>query len=389
MDRKAFRLKAGFVFVKRRPESGRTLSEIRRKGSGRMARKIARNTFLMERCPGFVSYASTVGKMEGEGPLGGCFDRVEQDSTFGQDTWEKAESQMQRENVELALKKANLTPEDIDFLFAGDLLNQCISSTFGLRDLNIPFLGIYGACSTISEGILLSSLIADSLTLKNGDKGGNILAVTSSHFCTAERQFRLPLSYGGQRTPTAQWTCTASGAIVLSAAGGAPYVRAATIGTMQDLGVTDANNMGAAMAPAAASTIQTFLKDSGSTPEHFDHIVTGDLGAVGSELLLKLLKKEGIDISKQHLDCGAMMFDPGRQDVHAGGSGCGCAGSVLCGHFLPKLQAGTLKNILFMATGALMSTTSSQQGESIPAVAHLVWLSHDKGQGTEQPGAGN
>ncbi|MEG0614895.1 MAG: stage V sporulation protein AD [Oscillospiraceae bacterium] len=337
-----------------------------------MSNKISRNTFLLTNPPTIKAFASIVGKKEGEGPLSECFDKIEEDSYFGQDTWEKAESELQKQAVELAIKKAALTNENIDFMFAGDLLNQCIGTTYGLRDLNIPLLGIYGACSTMAEGLLLSSLMAD-----NG-LGGNIIAVTSSHFCTAERQFRLPLSYGGQRTPTAQWTCTASGAVVVTASEKPPYVRGVTIGKIVDLGVTDTNNMGAAMAPAAAYTIKTFFTDTKKNPSDFDAVVTGDLGEVGSSLLIELLKKDGIDIKNIHKDCGKMIFEKKRQDVHAGGSGCGCSASVLCGFFLPKVRTGELKNILFIATGALMSPTASLQGESIPSIAHLVHISSEK-----------
>lgn len=336
-----------------------------------MAKKLGRNTFLMEHSPTIESYGSIVGKKEGEGPLGQEFDQVEEDSYLGQDTWEKAESQLQKKAMELALGKGKLKPGDLDFLFAGDLLNQCIGTTYGLRDLEIPLLGIYGACSTMSEGLLLAGLMLDA------GQGNRVGAVTSSHFCTAERQFRLPLSYGGQRTPTASWTCTASGAAVVSSKSKPPFLRGCTIGKIMDLGVTDANNMGAAMAPAAAVSIATFLQDTGMKPGDFDAIVTGDLGTVGSELLIQLLQKEKIDIARQHLDCGVMIFDPQTQDTHAGGSGCGCSASVLCAHFLPRLQLGKLKNILFLSTGALMSPTASQQGESIPGIAHLLWLSHE------------
>ncbi len=336
-----------------------------------MSNKISKNTFTMVNPPSIKSFASIVGKKEGQGPLSDCFDRIESDSYFGQKTWEKAESELQRQTVELALKKANITTSDIDFMFAGDLLNQCIGSTFGLRDLNIPLIGIYGACSTMAEGLMLSSIMTD-----NG-LGGNIVAVTSSHFCTAERQFRLPLSYGGQRTPTAQWTCTASGAMVVAPKAEPPYVRGVTIGKIVDMGVTDANNMGAAMAPAAAYTISTFLKDVKMKPSDFDCIVTGDLGIVGSELLNQFMKEEyKIDISKVHKDCGKMIFDIEKQDVHSGGSGCGCSASTLCGYFLPKVKSGEIKNMLFIATGALMSPTASQQGESIPSIAHLVHISN-------------
>lgn len=337
-----------------------------------MSVKISRNTFKLENTPSIKSFASIVGKKEGMGPLSECFDKIEQDPYFGQKTWEKAESELQRQTVELAIKKAKITEDDIDFMFAGDLLNQCIGTTYGLRDLNIPLLGIYGACSTMAEGLMLSSIMTD-----NG-LGGNIVAVTSSHFCTAERQFRLPLSYGGQRTPTAQWTCTASGSMVITPKAEPPYVRGVTIGKIVDLGVTDANNMGAAMAPAAAYTIGTFLKDMNYKPSDFDYIVTGDLGLVGSSLLHEVIFEEyGYDIQKVHKDCGVMMFDIEKQDVHSGGSGCGCSASTLCGYFLPRVKSGEIKNMLFIATGALMSTTASQQGESIPSIAHLVHISHD------------
>jgi len=324
----------------------------------------------MESPPTIRSFASTVGKKEGDGPLGKFFDEVSDDSYFGQKTWEQGESELLKRTVLRAISKGGLVPDDIDYMFAGDLLNQCITSTYGLRDLNIPLLGIYGACSTMSEGLVLASLFTDS------GIGGNIIAATSSHFCTAERQFRFPLSYGSVRTPTAQWTCTASGAAVVSPKASAPFIRAVTIGKIVDLGVSDANNMGAAMAPAAAYVIKTFLRDTAMEPSDFDAIVTGDLGTVGSKLLIELLRGDGIDISSCHRDCGIMMFDE-SQDVHAGGSGCGCSASVLCGFFLPKLRTGELKNILFCATGALMSTTASQQGESIPSISHAVYISSE------------
>lgn len=335
-----------------------------------MAKKISRNTFLTENSPSISAFASITGEKEGSGPIGSCFDKVEKDSHFGQDSWEKAESELQKQTVQLAIKKAGLKSDDIDCIFSGDLTNQCMGTTYGLRGLNIPFLGIYGACSTMAEGLLLAALLTDS------GLGEHIAAATSSHFSTAERQFRFPLSYGGQRTPSAQWTCTASGAVILSPQGGAPYIRAVSIGNITDLGITDANNMGAAMAPAAASTIKNYLNDSGLTPDDFDVIVTGDLGTVGSQLLKELLLKENIDISLQHRDCGAIIFDDDEQDTHAGGSGCGCSASVLCGYFLPKVQTGEIKEMIFAATGALMSPTASQQGESIPSISHLIHISY-------------
>lgn len=337
-----------------------------------MPQRITGRTIKMDCPPSIRGFSSTVGSKEGEGPMRECFDVIEQDSYFGQDTWEKAESEMQKQTVTRAIDNAGLKPQDIDFMFAGDLINQCIGTTFGIRDLNIPFFGIYGACSTMAEGLLLASLLVD------GKAGNNIVASTSSHFSTAERQFRFPLSYGGQRTPTAQWTCTASGAVVVSAQNQSPYIQGVTVGKIVDMGITDANNMGAAMAPAASDTIKTYLQDTGRKPSDFDYIVTGDLGIVGSELLLKLLKMDGIDISANHKDCGAMMFDPENQDTHSGGSGCGCSASILCGYFLKELQKGAVKNILFAATGALMSPTACQQGESIPSISHLIHISANK-----------
>ena len=337
-----------------------------------MSQKLSKCTYILNNCPNVKTYACVGGKKEGEGPMGEYFDKINNDPYFTTDTFEKAESEMQKQSILIALRKGELKPTDIDFMFGGDLLNQCVGTTYGIRDMNIPFLGIYGACSTMAEGLLLSSVMVDN------NVGGNVLAVTSSHFCTAERQYRFPIEYGGQRTPTSQWTATASGAVVVSGEDAAPYVRGVTIGTVQDMGVTDANNMGAAMAPAAYETIKQFLTDTGKTASDFDKIITGDLGKVGTRLLLQLLVDDGIDISKQHNDCGLMIFDCDDQDVHAGGSGCGCAASMLCGYFLPQLKSGELRNILFLATGALMSPTLSQQGESIPSIAHAVWLSHDK-----------
>lgn len=335
-----------------------------------MSKKISKNTFILENSPTIFSYASVVGKKEGEGPLASYFDEVEEDSYFGQETWEKAESELQKRTVTRALDKAGIIPSEVDFMFGGDLMNQCIGTTYGMRALNIPILMVYGACSTMAETLLLAALMSDN------NLGGNILAVTSSHFCTAERQFRLPLSYGGQRTPTAQWTTTASGAVVVTAKRRPPYLRGVTIGKIVDLGITDANNMGAAMAPAAAYTIKKHLTDTGKKPSDFDNIVTGDLGVVGSNLLIELLQKDGIDITAQHKDCGKMIFDMENQDVHAGGSGCGCSASVLCGYWLPAIERGEVGDILFAATGALMSPTASQQGESIPSISHLIHISN-------------
>ena len=296
---------------------------------------------------------------------------MHEDTTFGETTWEKSESRLQKKAVTTLLDKAGTATSDIDIMFAGDLLNQCISSTYGLRELGIPFLGLFGACSTMAEGIISASLFVE------GGVASKAIVVTSSHFCTAERQFRFPLEYGGVRTPTSQWTVTGSGAVLIGREDSKPKVRAVTIGKITDLGITDANNMGAAMAPAAYSTIKTYFHDTREHLENFDAIITGDLGQVGSQLLCELLNRDGIDISKKHLDCGCMIYDPKSQDIHAGGSGCGCCASVLCAHFLPRLERKELKRILFCATGALMSTTIVQQGESIPGICHLVEITAD------------
>jgi stage V sporulation protein AD len=332
--------------------------------------KISKSTLVLDNPVSISSFAAVAGREEALGPLGRFFDETSDDPYFGEKTWEAGEAALLKKTVEKTLKKAKLSAADIDYVIAGDLLNQCVGSTFGLKEFHIPFIGIYGACSTMSEGLMLSAMLSES---KLAD---NILVATSSHFAAAERQFRMPLHYGGVRTPTSQWTCTAAGACVISPKGTKPpFITAVTTGKIVDLGITDPNNMGAAMAPAAAHTISQYLTDSGKKPADFDYIVTGDLGLVGSKLLAELLQKEGIDISDRHRDCGKMIFDPALQDVHAGGSGCGCSASVLCSYFLPKIAAGEINKILFCATGALLSATTSQQGGTIPSVCHLVEIS--------------
>ena len=337
-----------------------------------MSGKSLRNTFIFSSPPSIKSAASVVGGKEAEGPLGKYFDICEEDSHFGEDSWEKAESRLHKTAVQTALKKAKIDASEVNFMFAGDLINQCTGTTYGIRDFNIPFLGIYGACSTMAEGLLLSAMMVNSGYAKYS------LNSTSSHFSTAEKQFRFPLSYGGQRTPSAQWTCTASGAVILSAEKSSPYVLGGTVGTITDFGITDANNMGAAMAPAAADTITKHLEATETYPSDYDAIVTGDLGIVGSDILCDILLKEGTDIRNVHKDCGVMIFDGDQQDTHSGGSGCGCSASVLCGYFINKIKSGEIKNILFAATGALMSPMMVQQGESIPSISHLVHISSDK-----------
>lgn len=338
-----------------------------------MASKIGKQSFIMQSPPSLRAFAATGSKKEAQGPMAAHFDILETDATFGQDSWEKGESRMVTLTVKKALEKAALTPGDLDCVFAGDLLNQCVGTTFGLRELGVPLLGLYGACSTMTEGLLLGSLLVDSLSVNRA------LAVTSSHFCTAERQYRFPLEYGSVRPPTAQWTATACGAAILEQGSQPPFVRGVCMGRVVDKGVTDQNNMGAAMAPAAAATLAQFFADTRTSPAQFDLIVTGDLGAVGSALLADLMKNEGYEIKAKHADCGLLIYDRQKQDVHAGGSGCGCAASMLCGFFLPALREGKFRNILFMATGALLSPTTVQQGESVPGIAHLLWLSNEKG----------
>lgn len=337
-----------------------------------MSIKLSHNTFVLRTTPSIKGFAGIVGKKEGEGPLAAHFDLINNDATMGETSWEKAESRLQKDAVNKALEKSELSTADIDVLFAGDLLNQCVGSSFGLRELNIPFLGLYGACSTMAEGLLLAGLFIDNYLADYA------AAVTSSHFCSAERQFRFPLEYGGQRTPTAQWTVTGAGCSIVAKSDQPPYLKGCTIGKIQDLAIKDINNMGAAMAPAAAYTIKTYLQDTNTAPTDYDLIVTGDLGQVGTALLHELLAQEGINLGNRHKDCGLMIFDPESQDVHAGGSGCGCGASVLCSYLLTSVQKGTFADILFIGTGALMSPTTIQQGESIPAIAHLVHIGSTK-----------
>lgn len=329
-------------------------------------KRIGKRTIIFENKPRIISYGSVVGKKEHEGPLSNEFDSYTTDSFFGEKSFEKAESKLQKTAVQTALDKAGVTPDDIDNIFAGDLLNQCIGSSFGLRSFGIPFIGLYGACSTMALSAGLAAVFIDSGAAKK------TISVTSSHFCSAERQYRFPLNYGSQRTPTAQWTVTGSGALILGKDGGDIYISSVTFGEIEDLNIKDANNMGAAMAPAAAGTLLNFFKDTETKPEDYDIIFTGDLGYVGTNLLYELLEREGIDIRCRHSDCGTLIFDREKQDVHAGGSGCGCSASVLCSYIMHRLEKGDFGNILFMSTGALMSPTSSFQGESIPGIAHLL-----------------
>lgn len=335
-----------------------------------MAYRKGKSVIHLENAPSFVSWAAAVGKKEGEGPLNAAFDKVFTDEFCGEKTFEKAETHLQKTAVNRAVEKAGLRFEDFDIAMGGDLLNQCIGTSFSVRETGIALAGLYGACSTMAMSLALSAVLADGGAFKN------LLCVASSHFCSAERQYRTPLEYGGQRSQAAQWTVTGAGAAVLTANGeNTPYIPDVIIGRIVDLGIKDAANMGAAMAPAAADTIAAFLRDTDTKPEDYGMILTGDLGFTGSELLREVLKADsGIDISAVQNDCGMMIFDREKQDVHSGGSGCGCSAAVVCSHILNKIAAGELDNVLFVGTGALLSPTSSLQGESIPGIAHGVLL---------------
>jgi len=331
-----------------------------------------RQSLAFDQHPAILASSAIAGKKEQEGPLAAYFDYVSTDTTFKQDSWEKAESKLQMLALDTACRKAGIHDRDIDALFAGDLLNQCICSSFAVRDTGIPFLGLYGACSTMAESLTLAGMMV------NGTYAKVAAAVTSSHFASAERQYRFPLGYGGQRTPTAQWTVTGSGCILLGQLEQGPFLNSATIGTVVDYGVKDANNMGAAMAPAAYATIRAHFDDLRLSPSDYDLIVTGDLGAVGKEILLDLFRRDGVGIGGVYDDCGTMIFDLQKQDVHAGGSGCGCGTVVLCRYILRQMAKGKYKHVLFCGTGALLSPLSTQQGESIPVVCHAVSIGKER-----------
>ncbi len=334
-----------------------------------MTERIGKYTLHLKNKPSIISSAAVVGKKEGEGPLCADFDAIHNDSKLGANSWEEAESLFQKEALDRAMGKIGLECADIGYVFAGDLLDQCIGSSFGLKDKNIPLIGLYGACSTMALSMSMASIFA------NGNLAKYVAAVTSSHYCSSERQFRFPLEYGGQRPPSAQWTVTGAGAVILSQhQNNLPSVEHITIGKIVDLGVTDQNNMGGAMAPAAADTIKNYLSDTCTTPDDYDMIFTGDLGSVGSSLLYDLLKLDNIDLRSHHKDCGLMIFSQDQTDVLAGGSGCGCSASVFSSHILRQMKEGRLKNILFVATGALLSPTSVLQRETVPAIAHLLHI---------------
>ncbi len=329
-------------------------------------KKIGRQSFCFQSKPVITHWVSIAGKKESEGPLSRYYDITSPDSYFGQKTWEQAEKAMQQMALNTLTEKAKLLQTDIGLVFSGDLLNQCIGSSFTLRNMGIPHLGLYGACSTMAESLLLASMAV------GGNFTDNVVAMTSSHFASSERQYRFPLNYGGQRTPTAQWTVTGAGAALVRKNGKGPHISGCTIGTVTDLGIKDANNMGAAMAPAAMETIKAHFTDFSVDADYYDLIVTGDLGQLGKEILMTLCSQNNITLGGKLTDCGALVFDNTKQDVHSGGSGCGCSAITLCGYLLDNIRYGKLKRILFCGTGALLSPTSTQQGLPISGICHAV-----------------
>ncbi len=337
-----------------------------------MPKRIGKNTIQLTSKPSVIGYAAAVGKKESEGPLSRYFDLAFMDEFCGEETFEKAETHLQKAAIEEAIKKSPVNKSDIQLAFSGDLLNQCIGSSFGMRSLKFCFAGLYGACSTMALGMAMAGVFADS------GAADNIVAAASSHFCSAERQYRMPLEYGGQRSPAAQWTVTGAGcAVIGSHQENTPVIDSIIIGSIRDLGITDPNNMGAAMAPAACDTIFRFLTDTRTKPTDYDMILTGDLGSTGSKLLIELMKTEHeIDISPVHNDCGNMIYYPEKQDVHSGGSGCGCSASVVCSYILQKMEKREINKVLFVGTGALLSPTSSLQKESTPGIAHGVLITN-------------
>ncbi|MHB1418591.1 MAG: stage V sporulation protein AD [Bacillota bacterium] len=330
-------------------------------------KKIGKYTVQFAHPPVILATSTITGPKEGEGPLADTFDKILRDSYYQEKSWEKAESKILQEAISMAIEKAGLAPDDIDFMLSGDLLNQTISANYAARQLNIPFFGLYGACSTMFEGLALGAMIMD------GGFANHVVVATSSHHDTAERQFRFPTELGVQRSLTSQWTVTGAGAAVLSKEGNGPRITHATVGRVVDAGIKDPSDMGAAMAPAAVDTIIRHLQDVGRKPTDYDLIITGDLGAVGKALAIEVAKQQQVDLSVNYNDCGVLIFDP-AQDTHAGGSGCACAAVVTCGHLIQQMYAGRYHRILGLGTGALLSPISTQQGESIPSIGHGIVL---------------
>ncbi len=335
-----------------------------------MDAQIGKQSLQFAEAPYIVSSASIVGKKEGEGPLGKLFDVVGDDDKFGQDTWEEAESTLQKEAFQMAVGKAGLKPQDIRYLFSGDLLGQTIATSFGLMDYQVPLFGLYGACSTCGEALSLGAMCVAA------GYADHVVSMTSSHFASAEKQFRFPLEYANQRPLSATWTVTGSGAYVLGKQRSKARITGITTGKIVDYGIKDSMNMGAAMAPAAADVICQSLSDFGRRPEDYDKIITGDLGIVGQEILWDLARQNGYDISSVHTDCGIEIYDAKKQGTGAGGSGCGCSAVTLSAHFLPKVETGQWQRILFVPTGALLSTVSFNEGMTVPGIAHAVVIEH-------------
>lgn len=334
-----------------------------------LGKRIGSQTIKLDSPVYIISTASIAGSKEGEGPLSSFFDSVIQDPLFGEKSWEKAETKMVREAYSKLISKSGIPVSNINYIVAGDLLNQCTASNFGLKDSDVPVLGVYGACSTMGESMSIGAMLID------GGFAENVACITSSHFCSAEKQFRYPLELGTQRTPNAQWTVTGAGAVMLSKAGDPTkdvMITHVTTGKIIDKGIKDANNMGAAMAPAAVDTLSAHFRDTGRQPDFYDIILSGDLGYVGKNICEEFMEKEGFDIKGKYNDCGLIIFDRDKQDVHAGGSGCACSALVFCAYMYKLLKEGQIKNLLFMPTGALLSPTSSQQGETIPSIAHAL-----------------
>jgi len=334
--------------------------------------RLGHQSIAFPHSPAILAAACVSGPKEGRGPVGGQIDMVAEDALYHQESYEKAEHALFLAACNRCLEKAGMQKENIRAMLGGDLLNQIMASSLSARDLAIPFLGLYGACSTMAESLLLGAVLAD------GGYADPVLCAAGSHYATAERQYRFPLEYGNQRTPAAQWTVTGAGACMVGVGKGMARITHGTLGRVTDMGIKDANNMGAVMAPAAADTLLFHFQDTGRSPADYDQIITGDLGLVGSRLLCELMTEKGIPLPEgKHMDCGLSIFDP-KDDTHAGGSGCGCSAILLCAHILPKIMRGEWKRVLFMATGALLSTTTAQQGETIPGVAHALVLEGGK-----------
>lgn len=330
-----------------------------------LEKKLGKQTVKLQKPPSIIATASIVGPKEGKGPLATYFDQVIDDELWGEKSWEMAESKLMREVLGKTAVKASMAVSGLDYILAGDLLNQCIAASFGLRESGIPLFGLYGACSTMGETMSLGAMLID------GGFAANVICMTSSHFCSAEKQFRYPLELGTQRPPTAQWTVTGAGGALLSSEGSGPFITKVTTGKIVDMGIKDQNNMGAAMAPAAADTIYAHFEDTGLPKDYYDMVITGDLGKVGSEIADDLLSSNGVRIGGILKDCGLMIYDK-TQDAHAGGSGCGCSATVFAGFLYDSLKKGKISRLLFVPTGALLSPTSVQQGETIPCIAHAL-----------------